>query len=1758
MAEKKGKNPKHHIEQNKTKISDSAEKETNLSDVFLDELKWTFDKFEELTENERIKMYGKNEYMEQFRSYFKERHPNLLDKIDNAKLLQKINDKEWVEQKYMPIYLQVLEKKWFHLADMIKKPGTLNKEFGPEDTEKHVMEISLKKLHSFCDESSNKIAPDVFSKFASFAGFHPTTYIINDDGKLKTIDDLYPMWNDFLKKEKISFSDQTESKIANILLPEYNPTERIIVEIALNKIRKELTWKLRANFDERFGYPIKIDIFSPYQDIITFRDEWKSFLDEHQTEISENLAKKLDAIIVSNGDIQKVLLVSGKKFDDTRWFSEREQYFRRIFNKLATRQLFDELKKTEESIDHYIEAMGKTFKEFPPYVNDILNMDIYRFNAKNINTIDTTLEIDLQNINDQITDLNKQALTATDAERKILRDKAKALKQEREHRRWQAYIAFLRTKNPDLADVFAQLVTSKFDFTTLSADHQQILVNVLVKNKLEDTIKNKVPELLSVTEEKLTQFVNDLFDLKKMDITIPTRTSGLIPLSFVKKEFMSSFHKQLPSLDTLERDIKNLPLNFVTQLTESNAAFFEDSPIFDSLYTDFSARNWSFRLNDAYKVRIKKDGKIVEWYLSSYCPIDEKYNDEDYNWWELFLYSEPITSPNQNRELVTRPHDADKTAIPVVIKTDEQPQCDMEVLDRKINLNGDAFWALLFWYVLGQESMAQTMSPAKEKELGKKLGKLNVYKEKEEWEEEEPEPVTEKSETVTEISEKKKFLNERSQLKWYGFPEPQYNVKDKENYGFVKWTRLLIPFTESEVEPLQAWGKAWLQMEITDIDEKKWTFTTKIHGGELGLGKYEWQKKEMPINSESIATIKNIFWDNIYKFPANSQHGRAEQMAMIDWSVASDLEKSFGSLELKWGDFVFTLGDQKGEKVTHFGRYEQGIGERHDQELWTSVLYKVKHNSNKTFTVTGERKNKDTHTIYSSRDMDYANFMIFIKEKWLQPKTKKQAETMEKKSIWEDKETAKTVRWFSINNVLGFFKNSFSKVKDSIKKYDDERTEDLTDLLTSQGKLYSAIGSFLPFARISAWFETMGAEYFLERDSRIWKKVEKRKKFYEDADFSLIYDTIIKPMLLWGATIKPHYKIAAILLAIIAKGKWPYSKNPEFAAKGMRVNVLMWPAHQQRYLNMREKLTRELEQGSAAYGSIWTDNKKNEILELEMKYIVHVMDGRQLGIQDGDKTKLYFYGKYSKTFIDELEKWYTWFFSQSMVDEWFSKNKNASFEFARGEFFRLLSDRPQQAIPFLKVMATKAVSPGQWKTFEMAVMAGMLSGIFLTMTMSETQWMIKNVCRTRWFVPGIRVKDIKQQTKLQRMLDIFSGGKFSATWYNPKNFSYRDISWWTKKFTKRDDKDPWIFQKWISKGNTLDELSNFFKLKGKTESGKTLLDIYTDSKTSPSDKALLQEFLNNSNEKDESLDPDVSKNPYALSWSILTKSQSVVQQMMKIDSGGFATKDGDEKQSMQGFFDDMQKEIPRDTLTSPEQVKFFVDKFFNWFGEKWFSLNKKTELIKRLKWCQQNPNKKEVNDVLYYSIVGEICSSFGHAHIPDQFQNALLVRKDFFKNNLNTILEPNILIHSFGSPSYKNDYDKYEPILEPREDCVKLLDKDLRQAYMYGLPQDQKKLVNQGLVKLKKENYLNFRLYDLAEKMYRDTGLPNRFKDSADSESRVAPKKTTSAKATWAKIKNAQVIDKVRAILEGKPIIDSEEDNELPPEYEDDTYYYNE
>jgi sporulation-control protein spo0M len=52
--------------------------------------------------------------------------------------------------------------------------------------------------------------------------------------------------------------------------------------------------------------------------------------------------------------------------------------------------------------------------------------------------------------------------------------------------------------------------------------------------------------------------------------------------------------------------------------------------------------------------------------------------------------------------------------------------------------------------------------------------------------------------------------------------------------------------------------------------------------------------------------------------------------------------------------------------------------------------------------------------------------------------------------------------------------------------------------------------------------------------------------------------------------------------------------------------------HQARYLAIREKRIRDLEENAHVYGGAWADQIKNELVELEMRYIVHVMDGRQM------------------------------------------------------------------------------------------------------------------------------------------------------------------------------------------------------------------------------------------------------------------------------------------------------------------------------------------------------------------------------------------------------------------------------------------------------------------------------------------------------------------------------------------------------------------
>ncbi|MEI8008820.1 MAG: hypothetical protein WCI00_05525 [bacterium] len=63
----------------------------------------------------------------------------------------------------------------------------------------------------------------------------------------------------------------------------------------------------------------------------------------------------------------------------------------------------------------------------------------------------------------------------------------------------------------------------------------------------------------------------------------------------------------------------------------------------------------------------------------------------------------------------------------------------------------------------------------------------------------------------------------------------------------------------------------------------------------------------------------------------------------------------------------------------------------------------------------------------------------------------------------------------------------------------------------------------------------MGAEAFLDRDNRVWKKIDAIMKYFDDYDYTKLYNSVIGPMLAGKIKVVPHYKIAAMLLIHLKK-----------------------------------------------------------------------------------------------------------------------------------------------------------------------------------------------------------------------------------------------------------------------------------------------------------------------------------------------------------------------------------------------------------------------------------------------------------------------------------------------------------------------------------------------------------------------------------------------------------------------------------------------
>lgn len=157
---------------------------------------------------------------------------------------------------------------------------------------------------------------------------------------------------------------------------------------------------------------------------------------------------------------------------------------------------------------------------------------------------------------------------------------------------------------------------NNFNLSTLDKSQQQYLIRQLCGITLDDLKKQEIVAKLGIDMESLEKFTTELFDLDTNTISIPMG-DHTIPIEFTKKGFLpTSIHKSNIDLEKM-KDWRHLGFNLSIKVTPENEKYlqslYEGAPF---LFRRFGNKESSPILSEGYRVRITRNGKSHEGYLS--------------------------------------------------------------------------------------------------------------------------------------------------------------------------------------------------------------------------------------------------------------------------------------------------------------------------------------------------------------------------------------------------------------------------------------------------------------------------------------------------------------------------------------------------------------------------------------------------------------------------------------------------------------------------------------------------------------------------------------------------------------------------------------------------------------------------------------------------------------------------------------------------------------------------------------------------------------------------------------------------------------------------------------------------------------------------------------------------------------------------------------------------------------------------------------
>lgn len=956
-------------------------------------------------------------------------------------------------------------------------------------------------------------------------------------------------------------------------------------------------------------------------------------------------------------------------------------------------------------------------------------------------------------------------------------------------------------------------------------------------------------------------------------------------------------------------------------------------------------------------------------------------------------------------------------------------------------LKGKEIWKLMYLYLMGKWDILDIYNPRNAKPLldtftGKTdvdPNKPSIYKPNREG------PQNPEDQEKPEGTPLGEIFSARDAMAGEKSADP--------DHGLRPWAIIYFSKDESILPPYGDPSKEWMRAEITkvDLDEKDPKITVKFYGTEMSLWAEE--GKELTFDSVNFKNLisksenSNLSTDSIRLLSSKKTFKEAQEAL----SKAGIKPQILEQMQLENGKFVMDVVDESWKASKQEVNYLTATDDVPDPNSSAMkknpVIYKIKPNADETVSVESDLLDMEWEKKRYERKMSYSDFLLFLNEKNLTPKTEKQLEA--DKKAFEDIPSTTKRNWkrVSVQSMIYSIKNVWKNLTSKIDEYYKEQDEACLDWLVSSVGIYKMVGnslSWIPSVKSAA--DKLHYDQLSKAEKNTRKSIEDWIwKFKWMQDFSALFETgvdnpsgmtidsaigkgnTLKKILLSGKSVVEDGSLrpimAAAMIANIRQGKGLYRWLSNYDNQGLWVKCLLGDQHHQRYMKMRQDVLDRIKKP----GTPDADQLQDRLKKSEIDYIVNNINnangGQDFGsVNDGNKQVLK--QLYSSNFAWELNNAAEEVFWRKSIDGAYSKITHNNFNLAAWDFKRFIkSSRIESALANLKKMGDLARSEQHKNQLKMALSYITLSGIMNRYGDKDVRKWFDALARAYMVPTAFFAKKRENQHNARHLLDkvdavppfreaMKSKEAITENWPAQKSLQESDFSMNAQSveyWALLDKLRAWRWQ------NTKKIDDYFIGLKSK------------DASLDPIERKVQDQYREPSGDR---VDDDRAKNPSITGNYALLAAPDVIEQNKDYNREGFGWKTIDERNDKADFRKKILSSL-NDAKSKNIKPEFFLRQFLVWFNKDYFSPTNYPEIVSwiytakkvRQRWegwtmsftvpgnnltirIPSGYRKRDAKDLLYYLFKGNVLNARGYPP-PVEFEKVL----DFFVNYFDEKLE---------------------------------------------------------------------------------------------------------------------------------------------------------